>query len=147
MNFDKSRKIASCVFLVAVVLYIIYWDYLPPSTPLKKLKSKSDLSISNINEVIYEFYDCSFTGDCLFQIIVKLSKEETKRLVRECEEKNYSKNMHCFAKDEFFYQYINKTDTLFFRETNEISNDNHGFTTRLLLNESQNLLILDQDIY
>ena|ERR1035437_5700416 len=136
LQLFKKDKIVLFIILGLICGYIFFWNYLPPYTPLKKLRVNTNLNISSIEDVIYYYDDCSFTGNCFLEIVVKLDINETKYLSKECLKENFIITQKSFSKGDFLYDYISCSDKILIKEEKH-----KNLIIKTILNKSRNIFI------
>lgn len=81
----------SLLCIGAIIGYIIFYNWLPPRTPLKIAQVHSGLNIPrNVNVINFnEAY--SFNGEGEIYILIKMNEETTQNIVKQCTKKLYKK--------------------------------------------------------
>lgn len=84
-------KVCSVIFVILIIGYYVFSDYLPPRTPLKSVRLNSGLKISRDIQVLDFEENYSSTGEGSEFVVIKLNKDEVSSVMQECINKKYKK--------------------------------------------------------
>lgn len=83
--------IGSIFCVVAAIGYYMFYDNLPPRTPLKIARVRSRLDISKKAQVIDFNEVYSSTGEGEIYVLLKMDETTIENIVQKCKQKNYKK--------------------------------------------------------
>ena len=100
------RYILVALLILFAVLYVVFWDYLPPRTPYKAAKSISGIKLPVGMDVILFEEEWSFSGDGYALIVFKLNAKQLQKIGQELKNKKDLSTIDDSFKKKMLYDII-----------------------------------------